>query len=122
MIQFDEPAFNVYMDQVRDWGIKALDARRRGPHLRRPPCTSATATASRPTPIGKKPSAAEWRQYEETFPVDRQEHDPAGRDRVPQLEGADSSCSRLLPGKIVQAGVIDVASDTRLKPLRMSSR
>src|SRR5215468_6066790 len=25
VIQFDEPAFNVYMDQVRDWGIKALE-------------------------------------------------------------------------------------------------
>ena len=25
MIQFDEPAFNVYMDEVRDWGIAALE-------------------------------------------------------------------------------------------------
>jgi len=25
MIQFDEPAFNVYMDEVSDWGIKALE-------------------------------------------------------------------------------------------------
>src|ERR1700741_5365360 len=24
LIQFDEPAFNVYMDEVNDWGIKAL--------------------------------------------------------------------------------------------------
>src|ERR1700761_4926333 len=25
LIQFDEPAFNVYMDEVNDWGIKALE-------------------------------------------------------------------------------------------------
>ena len=26
VIQFDEPAFNVYMDEVRDWGVAALEA------------------------------------------------------------------------------------------------
>src|SRR5215467_2192779 len=32
VIQFDEPAFNVYMDQVRDWGIKALERAAEGLH------------------------------------------------------------------------------------------
>ena len=33
VIQFDEPAFNVYMDEVADWGIAALRARDRGPDV-----------------------------------------------------------------------------------------
>ena len=43
---------------------------------------------------------------------DRQKPDPAGRDRVPQFARCRWNCSALLKGKIVQAGVIDVASDT----------
>ena len=34
VIQFDEPAFNVYMDEVNDWGIKALERAAEGPDLR----------------------------------------------------------------------------------------
>ena len=33
VIQFDEPAFNVYFDEVRDWGIAALERAARGPRL-----------------------------------------------------------------------------------------
>ena len=58
VIQFDEPAFNVYMDEVAGWGIEALHTGDRGRDLPRPPCTSATATASRPTPTGRRRSAA----------------------------------------------------------------
>ncbi len=34
VIQFDEPAFNVFMDEVSDWGIKALERAAAGPDLR----------------------------------------------------------------------------------------
>ena len=57
VIQFDEPAFNVYFDEVRDWGVRDARARRAGPRAARPPCTSATATASRPTSTGRRRSA-----------------------------------------------------------------
>ena len=57
VIQFDEPAFNVYMDEVEDWGIEALHRAIEGVAAR-PPCTSATATASRPTSTGRRRSAA----------------------------------------------------------------
>ena len=30
VVQFDEPAFNVYFDEVRDWGIAALERSRQG--------------------------------------------------------------------------------------------
>ena len=90
VIQFDEPAFNVFMDEVSDWGIKALERAAEG-------LTCATAvhicygygikanTDWKET-LGKRVAAV--RGY---FPGDRQEPDPAGRDRMPQFEGAAGS-------------------------------
>ena len=64
IIQFDEPAFNVYMDDAADWGVKALERAAQGLNSRpataacaRRRCTSATATASRPTSTGRRRSA-----------------------------------------------------------------
>ena len=56
VIQFDEPAFNVYFDEVRDWGIAALERAAQGLSATRP-STSVTATASRPISTGRRPWA-----------------------------------------------------------------
>jgi 5-methyltetrahydropteroyltriglutamate--homocysteine methyltransferase len=67
-IQFDEPAFNVYMREVADWGIQALEAARAG--LR---CTTAVHICYnygiKANLEWKSTLGSEWRQYEETFPV-----------------------------------------------------
>ena len=111
VIQFDEPAFNVYMDEVTDWGIKALERAAEG-------LTCATAVhicygygikANTDWKADAGQRVAAIRGY---LSGDRQEPDPAGRDRMPQFAGCRWNCSALLKGKIVQAGVIDVASDT----------
>ncbi|MBR0801047.1 methionine synthase [Bradyrhizobium jicamae] len=109
MIQFDEPAFNVYMDQVRDWGIKALERAAEG-------LTCATAVhicygyGIKANTDWKQTLGGEWRQYEETFPV----IDQSTIQQV-AIECRNSKVPlellAALPGKIVQAGVIDVASD-----------
>ncbi|QOZ26904.1 methionine synthase [Bradyrhizobium sp. CCBAU 51753] len=109
MIQFDEPAFNVYMDQVRDWGIKALERAAEG-------LTCATAVhicygyGIKANTDWKQTLGGEWRQYEETFPV----IDKSAIQQV-AIECRNSKVPlellAALPGKIVQAGVIDVASD-----------
>ena len=65
IVQFDEPAFNVYMDEAADWGVLALERAAQGlaaqgaaPAARaRRRSTSATATASRPTCSGRRRSA-----------------------------------------------------------------
>src|SRR3954471_4465534 len=110
VVQFDEPAFNVYMDEVRDWGIKALERAAEG-------LTCATAVhicygyGIKANTDWKQTLGGEWRQYEETFPAIsassiQQVAIECRNSRVPlELLG-------LLDGKIVQAGVIDVASDT----------
>jgi 5-methyltetrahydropteroyltriglutamate--homocysteine methyltransferase len=109
MIQFDEPAFNVYMDEVRDWGIEALQRAAQG-------LTCATAVhicygyGIKANTDWKQTLGSEWRQYEDTFPVIarssiQQVAIECRNSRVPmELMG-------LLKGKVLQAGVIDVASD-----------
>ncbi|WP_375789217.1 methionine synthase [Bradyrhizobium sp. Pha-3] len=109
MIQFDEPAFNVYMDEVRDWGIKALERAAEG-------LSCATAVhicygyGIKANTDWKQTLGGEWRQYEETFPV-------IDKSTIQQvaIECRNSKVPiellAALPGKIVQAGVIDVASD-----------
>lgn len=110
LIQFDEPAFNVYMAEVRDWGIKALERAAEGL-----PCATAVhicyGYGIKANTDWKETLGGEWRQYEETFPAIaassiQQVAIECRNSRVP-LE-----LLRLLPGKVVQAGVIDVASDT----------
>ena len=109
VIQFDEPAFNVYFDEVRDWGMAALERAAQGLPAR-PPSTSATATASRPTSTGRRRWATKWRQYEQTFPL-------LARSAIGQvsLECANSHVPLeligLLAGKDVLVGAIDVATD-----------
>jgi 5-methyltetrahydropteroyltriglutamate--homocysteine methyltransferase len=110
VIQFDEPAFNVYMDEVRDWGVKALEKAAEG-------LTCATAVhicygyGIKANTDWKETLGGEWRQYEETFPaIDastiQQVAVECRNSKVPlELLG-------LLKNKVVQAGVIDVASDT----------
>jgi 5-methyltetrahydropteroyltriglutamate--homocysteine methyltransferase len=109
VIQFDEPAFNVYFDEVRDWGIAALERAARG--LK---CTTAVhicyGYGIKANIDWKKTLGSEWRQYENTFPL-------LARSGIGQisLECANSHVPLeligLLTGKDVLVGAIDVATD-----------
>jgi 5-methyltetrahydropteroyltriglutamate--homocysteine methyltransferase len=109
VIQFDEPAFNVYMDAAADWGIEALHRAMEGVS-----CTSAvhicygygiTANIEWKATLG-----AEWRQYEKFFPA-------LAKSRIDQVSTecinshVPMSVLTLLGNKNVQLGVIDVATD-----------
>jgi 5-methyltetrahydropteroyltriglutamate--homocysteine methyltransferase len=110
LVQFDEPAFNVYMDEVNDWGIKALERAAQG-------LTCATAVhicygyGIKANTDWKETLGAQWRQYEQIFPA----IDASPIQQV-AIECRNSKVPldllALLKNKIVQAGVIDVASDT----------
>lgn len=110
LVQFDEPAFNVYMDEVNDWGIKALERAAQG-------LTCATAVhicygyGIKANTDWKETLGAQWRQYEQIFPT----IDASPIQQV-AIECRNSKVPldllALLKTKIVQAGVIDVASDT----------
>jgi 5-methyltetrahydropteroyltriglutamate--homocysteine methyltransferase len=110
VIQFDEPAFNVFMDEVSDWGIKALERAAQGLT-----CTTAVhicyGYGIKANTDWKQTLGSEWRQYEQIFPA-------IAKSSIQQvaIECRNSKVPldllALLPGKVVQAGVIDVASDT----------
>jgi 5-methyltetrahydropteroyltriglutamate--homocysteine methyltransferase len=109
VIQFDEPAFNVYLDEVIGWGIDALHRAIEGltcktaVHI----CYGYGITANIEWKMGL---GSEWRQYERIFPA-------LAASRIDQisLECANSHVPiellSLLGGKDVLVGVIDVASD-----------
>ena len=114
VIQFDEPAFNVYFDEVRDWGIRTLERAAEGLA-----CTTAVhicyGYGIKANIEWKKTLGGEWRQYEQIFPL-------LGASKIRQvsLECANSRVPidliALLEGKDVLVGAIDVASDRAETP------
>ena len=109
IIQFDEPAFNVFMDEVRDWGIATLEQAAAG--LK---CTTAThicyGYGIKANIDWKNSLGSEWRQYESTFPLLAQ----SKIDQV-SLECANSKVPleliALLDGKDIMVGAIDVTTE-----------
>ena len=104
----------------RDWGVEALERAAEGLTCTTA-CTSATATASRPTSTGRRRSASEWRQYEQIFPALAK----SSIDQV-SLECFHShvplELMGLLEGKDVLVGVIDVATDRSRRRRRWPTR
>jgi 5-methyltetrahydropteroyltriglutamate--homocysteine methyltransferase len=109
IIQFDEPAFNVYMDDVTRWGIDALHRAMEG--LR---CTTAVhicyGYGIKANIDWKQSLGNEWRQYEAILPA-------LAKSRIDQISvecihsRVPMNLLKLLDGKEVMIGVIDVASD-----------
>ena len=109
VIQFDEPAFNVFLDEVAEWGIPALHRAIEGL-----PCVTAvhicygygiSANLEWKASLG-----GEWRQYEAIFPALAASH-----IQQVSIECRNSkvpiSLLGLLDGKDILLGVIDVATD-----------
>ncbi len=108
IVQFDEPAFNVYMAEVAQWGMSALERAAQGLT-----CTTAVhicyGYGIKANNDWKATLGAQWRHYEQTFPV-------IAKSRIDQvsLECRNSHVPMelmgLLKGKDVMVGAIDVAS------------
>ena len=110
IIQFDEPAFNVFFDEVNDWGVAALEKAIEG-------LTCETAVhvcygyGIDANTAWKETLGAEWRQYEEIFPKLQ-----ASDIDIVSLECHNShvpmDLMELIRGKKVMVGAIDVATTT----------
>ena len=110
IVQFDEPAFNVYMDDAARWGVPALERAAQG-------LTCRTAVhicygyGIQANVDWKGTLGQEWRQYEKVFPA-------LAASRIDQVSvecihsRVPAELMALLTGKDVMVGVIDVASDT----------
>ncbi|MAX99810.1 MAG: 5-methyltetrahydropteroyltriglutamate--homocysteine methyltransferase [Oceanospirillaceae bacterium] len=109
IIQFDEPAFNVFFDEVNDWGIAALERAVEGLN-----CETAVhicyGYGIKANTDWKKTLGSEWRQYEEIFPKLQ-----ASMLDIISLECHNSRVPlellELIRGKKVMVGAIDVATD-----------
>jgi 5-methyltetrahydropteroyltriglutamate--homocysteine methyltransferase len=109
IVQFDEPAFNVYMADAAEWGVAALERAAEG-------LTCKTAVhicygyGIKANVDWKQTLGGEWRQYEQIFPA-------LAKSRIDQVSlecyhsHVPPELMRLLDGKDVMVGVIDVASD-----------
>ncbi len=110
IIQFDEPAFNVFFDEVNDWGIEALERAIEG--LK---CETAVhicyGYGIKANTDWKKTLGSEWRQYEEVFPKLQKSNID-----IISLECHNSHVPmellELVRGKKVMVGAIDVATNS----------
>jgi 5-methyltetrahydropteroyltriglutamate--homocysteine methyltransferase len=119
VIQLDEPAFNVYMDAVKEWGVAAMERAIEGLS-----CTTAVhicyGYGIQANLDWKATLGGEWRQYEEIFPalaasrIDQVSVECRG-SRVPL------SLLGLLTGKDVLVGVIDVATEVVETPAEVAA-
>jgi 5-methyltetrahydropteroyltriglutamate--homocysteine methyltransferase len=109
VIQFDEPAFNVFMAEAADWGIAALERAAAGLG-----CTTAVhicyGYGIKANLDWKATLGEEWRQYAEIFPA-------LAKSTIGQVS-LECHNSRVpidlierLEGKDVLIGAIDVASE-----------
>lgn len=119
IIQFDEPAFNVFFDEVNDWGIAALERAIEGlkcetaVHI----CYGYGISANTEW---KKTLGSEWRQYEAVFPkLQKSSID------IISLECHNSHVPlellELIRGKKVMVGAIDVASNVIETPEQVAA-
>jgi 5-methyltetrahydropteroyltriglutamate--homocysteine methyltransferase len=109
IIQFDEPAFNVFFDEVNDWGVETLEQAIEG--LK---CETAVhicyGYGIKANTDWKETLGTEWRQYEDTFPKLQKSNID-----IISLECHNSHVPmdliELIRGKKVMVGAIDVASE-----------
>jgi len=118
-IQFDEPAFNVFPEEVRDWGIAALERAAKG--LKCKTAVHICYGYGIPANLAwKQTLGGQWRQYEDVFPL-------LAKSRIDQvsLECANSKVPiellGLLKGKDVLVGAIDVANDIAETPEQVAA-
>ena len=119
VIQFDEPCFNIYLDKVKAWGIRALEAAIAG--------VTATTTIhicysyGIPRVLAWKKQNTEWGQYGVTLPLLRE-------TRIDQISlecaasGVDVAVLAEARGKDILLGVIDVGTEEAESPELVAAR
>jgi 5-methyltetrahydropteroyltriglutamate--homocysteine methyltransferase len=110
IIQFDEPAFNVFIDEVDEWGVPALNRAVEGLT-----CESAVhicyGYGIKANTDWKKTRGSEWRHYEKTFPsIQKSNIDIISLEY--QNSNVPMELMELIRGKKVMVGAIDVATQT----------
>ena len=119
VIQFDEPCFNIYLDKVKAWGIRALETAIAGVA-----CTTAVHICYSygiPRVLAWKRQNTEWGQYGVTLPL-------LSATKIGQISvecaasGVDVAVLAGAHGKDVLLGVIDVGTEEVESPDLVAAR
>jgi len=110
IIQFDEPAFNVFFEEVNQWGVDCLERAIEGLN-----CETVVhicyGYGIKANTDWKNTLGSQWRQYEEIFPKLQQSNID-----IISLECHNSKVPiellELIRGKKIMVGAIDVATHT----------
>jgi 5-methyltetrahydropteroyltriglutamate--homocysteine methyltransferase len=119
VVQFDEPCFNIYLDEVESWGIEALEQCMDGVAARK--AVHICYGYGTPAVLAWKTKNTDWGHYGVTLPL-------LARSNVDQVSvecaasGVDLSVLRELNGKDVLLGAIDVGTEEVEAPEVVASR
>ena len=119
VIQFDEPCFNIYLDDVQAWGMEALERCMDGVRATR--AVHICYGYGTPLVIAWKSKNTDWGHYGMTLPL-------LARSSVDQISvecaasGVDLAVLRELGDKDVLLGAIDVGTDEVETPEIVASR
>jgi 5-methyltetrahydropteroyltriglutamate--homocysteine methyltransferase len=119
IVQFDEPCFNVFVDEVEQWGIEALERCMDG--VRATKAVHICYGYGTPLVLAWKSANTTWGHYGVTLPL-------LARTSVDQISvecaasGVDPAVLRTAGGKDVVLGVIDVGSDEVETPDAVAAR
>ncbi len=108
IIQFDEPCFNIYLDEVEEWGIDALEQCMEGVAGRK--AVHICYGYGTPAVLAWKTKNTDWGHYGVTLPL-------LAKSSVDQVSvecaasGVDVSVLRELSGKDVLLGAINVGTE-----------
>src|SRR5262245_32506739 len=108
IVQFDEPCFNIYLDEVEEWGIRALEQAASGVKAKR--AVHICYGYGIPVVLAWKAKNTDWSHYRRTLPLLR----TSTIDQISvecAASGVDPSVLALARGKDLMVGVIDVGTD-----------
>jgi len=108
VVQFDEPCFNIYLDEVAAWGIETLEQAMDGVRARK--AVHICYGYGTPTVLAWKSANTDWGHYGVTLPL-------LAKSTVDQVSvecaasGVDVAVLGELRGKDVLLGVVDVGTE-----------
>ncbi len=119
VVQFDEPCFNIYLDEVEEWGIRALE--QAASRVKAKTAVHICYGYGIPVVLAWKTQNTDWSHYSRTLPL--------LRTTVIDQISVECAASRVDPavlalarGKDLMVGVIDVGTEEVETPQTVASR
>ncbi|HKA53343.1 MAG TPA: methionine synthase [Candidatus Binatia bacterium] len=119
IVQFDEPCFNIYLDEVEEWGVRTLEEAAKG--VRAKTAVHICYGYGTPVVLQWKTKNTDWSHYWRTLPLLR----TSTIDQISvecAASGVDPAVLGLAKGKDLMVGVIDVGTEEVETPEAVAAR